>query len=82
MPSALVNKVKEKCDLTKDKAESLWNRAKDKAKEQGHEEEWDYITEIFKHLVGKDCMKIMGWEVKESHIMSLVHKYLNEDGEK
>ena len=76
MPSALVNKVKEKCNMTKDKAESLWNRAKDKAKEQGHEEEWDYIMGIYHKIIGKKCVDKLGWEVKETRIDNLIKKYL------
>ena len=32
--------------------ERLWDKAKDLAKEQGHKEDWAYITGIYKKMKG------------------------------
>ena len=53
MPSAYVGKIAKKKGITKDRAEHLWNKAKNLAADEGHEEEWDYITGIFKRMVGE-----------------------------
>lgn len=37
--------------------EKLWNKAKQVAAEQGHEEEWDYIMGIFQKMKGKESLK-------------------------
>lgn len=33
--------------------EDIWNKAKQRAKEQGHAEEWDYVNGIFQKMKGK-----------------------------
>ena len=53
MPSALVKKLADKHDMSVEKAEKYWDKAKEKAAEQGHEEEFDYITAIFKKMMGE-----------------------------
>jgi hypothetical protein len=35
--------------------ERLWQKAKDRAEEQGHKEDWPYITGIWKKMKGKDA---------------------------
>lgn len=75
MPAAVVNKVSDKCSLSKEKAEAKWKEAKKLAADEGFEEQYDYIMQIFKSLVGKECMKIMGW-ANESNIQGVVAKYI------
>ena len=76
MPANLVKSVQDKCDMSKEEAEKKWNKAKQKAADEGHSEEYDYITQIFKHLTGQSCMKKMGWTTNESKIKHLINKYL------
>lgn len=53
MPSALVKKLADKKGISIEKAEGYWDSAKEKASEQGHGEEYDYITAIFKKMIGE-----------------------------
>lgn len=66
MPSNIVRKVSEKCDLTKDRVEYLWDKAEKLAKKQGHEKEYDYIMGIFKKMIGNQCKNKLGWACLES----------------
>lgn len=65
MPSSVVNTVSKKCDLSLEEAEAKWKKAKKVAEKEGHKEDWPYIMEIFKHMVGKECMKKMNWANEE-----------------
>lgn len=59
MPTAYIKKLATKDKSIKGKAldtkelERRWNKAKKIAAEEGHSEEWDYITGIFKKMVGE-----------------------------
>jgi len=75
MPAAVVDKVAKVCDISQEEAEEKWEKAKKLAEDEGHKEEYDYIMSIYKNLVGKKCMKKMGWTTDES-IMQKVYKYL------
>lgn len=79
MPANVVKSVSNKCDMSYDEAEAKWNEAKAKAKEQGFEEQYDYIMSIFTHLVGQDCRKKMGWTNEEDIMRTKIDKYLNEE---
>lgn len=48
MPNALVKSFAQKTHLSVAKVESLWKRAVQIAKKEGHEEEYDYIVGILK----------------------------------
>lgn len=78
MPTSVVDKVSKKCNMSKDEAEEKWNEAKKKAEEVGHTEDWPYVMEIFKHTVGKECMKKMGWTNEDTKMETKLAKYLNE----
>lgn len=53
MPTAFVRSVAEKKGKPVAEIERIWNRAKVKAAEEGHEDEYDYITGIFKNMLGE-----------------------------
>ena len=53
MPTAYVKKLAKKHHTSISKAEGRWSRAKKAAAKQGHEDEYDYITGIFKHMMGE-----------------------------
>lgn len=62
MPSAYVKKIasKEKSingkKLDMKEVERRWNKAKKIASSEGHSNEWDYITGIFKKMVGESYL--------------------------
>ena len=51
--------------------EELWQKAKARAKEQGHEEDWAYITGIYK--------KMKGGKVARLGVNRLLHLYSTRD---
>lgn len=83
MPTSLVKKVADKCNMGESEVEDIWEKAKAKAEDQGHEEDWGYITSIFKSMVGDDCKEAMGWNKNESkhkggyNIMANTNKVLD-----
>lgn len=52
MPSDYIKKVAKETDKTEEELEKMWKAAKSKAREQGHKDEYDYITGIFKKMAG------------------------------
>ena len=52
MPAASVRALAKRAGVSQDKAERLWKRAKEKAKEQGRGEDYAYITGILKSMLG------------------------------
>lgn len=52
MPSSFVKKVAKEKDISVDEAEKKWDEAKEKAKEEGHGDDYAYVTAIFKKMVG------------------------------
>jgi hypothetical protein len=69
MPNAYVKKVADQKGISVDKAESLWKKAKSVAEKEGHAGEYDYITGIFKKMIGEDLtfaehqlISEAGWE--------------------
>lgn len=50
MPNSYLNKLSKDKKIPLSDLEKKWDKAKSLAKEEGHEEEWDYITAIFKKL--------------------------------
>ena len=77
MPTSLMKKVSDKCNMDMSKVEELWEKAKSQAKEQGHEEDWGYVTSIFKNMVSDSCKEKMGWTNEET-IEDRVERYLSE----
>lgn len=53
MPQAYVKKLAKKKGISIAKAEDHWVKAKELAAEQGHKEDYDYITGIFKKMMGE-----------------------------
>ena len=76
MPANVVKTVSEKCGMSEAEAEKLWKDAKKAAADEGKIEEYDYIMGIFKKMVGKDCMKTMGWMSED--IINRINDYLND----
>ncbi len=76
MPTSLMKKVANKCDMSLSDVEDKWQKAKKEAEDQGHKDDWGYVTSIFKNMVGEKCAKKMGW-TNESFIDKKIKKYLN-----
>lgn len=53
MPQAYVEKLAKKHKMSIDAAEKKWEAAKRAAEKQGHAEDYDYITSIFKNMMGE-----------------------------
>ena len=51
MPSSVVKSFSKKTNKSVKEVEKLWHRAKELAAEQGHTEEYDYITGILKRML-------------------------------
>ena len=56
MPNAYIKKLADEGKGTVDSLEKKWEKAKSLAKEQGHGEEYDYITGIFKKMVNESIL--------------------------
>jgi hypothetical protein len=54
MPTAYISKMAKEKNIPVDKLEKYWDKAKSLAKDSGHEEEFDYITGIFKKMIKED----------------------------
>ncbi len=52
MNTANLKSRKGKDDMTTDRAEHLWDKAKEIAKKQGREDEYAYVMGIFKKMTG------------------------------
>lgn len=68
MPSALIDKVVQVCNIDKSKVEELWNKSKEIAQsEYGVSPSADngkfyaVVTGIFKKAVGSECATKMAW---------------------
>lgn len=53
MPTGYVAKIAKKHNVSVSSAETKWNKAKRLAANQGHEQDYDYVTGIFKKLMGE-----------------------------
>lgn len=53
MPNAYLQKISDKHGITLKRAEDLWQKAKGIAEKNGHGGEYDYITGIFKKMLGE-----------------------------
>jgi hypothetical protein len=53
MPTGYVKKLAKKHKMSVGAAEKKWDRAKAAAKKEGHEEDYDYITGVFKNMMGE-----------------------------
>lgn len=51
MPSNIVKSFAQKTGKSEKEVDDLWNKAKEIAKDEGHEEEYDYITGILKKML-------------------------------
>lgn len=75
MPANVIKKVANKCNYSEKEVEQKWNDAKEQAKEQNQGDNYGYIMSIFKHMIGKDCLKKLDWELYEYF---MEHDYPNE----
>lgn len=70
MPNAYLAKVAAACDLSRDEAHDLWDKAKKIAADRGYSEDDDayypYVTGVFKNSVGKDCLSRLHDDQSES----------------
>jgi len=51
MPTAYIKKTAKEHGIPVKEAERLWEKAKKQAKEQGHEDDYDYIVAIYKSMI-------------------------------
>jgi hypothetical protein len=51
MPSNIIKSFADKTGKTEKEVELLWDKAKEIAKEAGHEEDYDYIVGILKRML-------------------------------
>lgn len=79
MPNNLIDSVVNTCNMSRKIVEEKWQEAKEKANNEGHKENWKYITTIFKSLVSKECAKKMNWNKNEEKtIIMNVNKLLEK----
>ena len=57
MPQAYVQKLAKKHGVSVSSAEKMWERAKTSAEKQGHEEDFEYVTGVFKRMMGEGYTK-------------------------
>lgn len=53
MPAPYVKKLAKKHNMSVSAAEKKWDKAKEQAADQGHEDDYGYITSIFKNMMGE-----------------------------
>ncbi len=53
MPQKYIKKLAKKHNITIDKAEQYWDNAKKQAKKQNKEDNYAYITGIFKNMMNE-----------------------------
>jgi hypothetical protein len=76
MPNNIVKSVSEKCKMSMDEVENKWKDAKKEGEKQNHKEDFDYITGIFKKMVGKECLMEMGWTNED--LLDKIDHFLNK----
>ena len=67
MPNNIVNKVVEVCGMPLDEVEKRWTQAEEiVVKQYGkkNKRNFEIITGIFKHSLGKECVNKLGWETQ------------------
>ncbi len=69
MPNNLVLAVSKKCNVSIDEVEKAWAKAEELAIQQGQKENYEYITSIFKRLIGKECTDKMGWSQQSNQVI-------------
>jgi predicted Zn-dependent peptidase len=70
MPSTVVKSIAKDTDLSEEGVEELWKEAKEIAKDEGHENDWPYITTITKRLAKAKSKEIE--ETKENDVKNNV----------
>lgn len=84
MPTDMMKKVSNKCDYSMDELEEKWDEAKKQAEKQDQQDNYGYITSIFKNMLDKECLEKLGWKNEGEENMDIenkINKYLNEDTE-
>lgn len=77
MPTDVMKKVSNKCDMSMSEVEEKWSAAKSKAADQGHGDDWGYVMNIFKSMVGKECASKMGWTNENVVFREKIESYLD-----
>ena len=52
MPTPYIKKLSKEGKWTIKELEDMWSKAKTKAEEEGHKEDWAYVTQIFQSMIG------------------------------
>jgi len=66
MPNSIIKSFTKNSGKSLKEVEALWYKAKDIAKEEGHDEEYDYIVGILKRMLKLNEMKSFSEFVKET----------------
>lgn len=72
MPAPLVKSLAKKAGISNDEAEKRWSKAKARAKEQGREGEYDYITGIFKRMLGLGESRLKSSRMMEATVTGMI----------
>jgi hypothetical protein len=54
MPNAYIKKLSDEGKGSEDELEKKWKKAKELAQERGREDDYAYVTGIFKKMIGED----------------------------
>lgn len=83
MPAPLVDRVEEVSDMSRSRVEELWEKAKERAEDEGMGDDWGYIVGIFKQSLGKKIMrklkKQFGWEWPKRWHASIISTVVQEN---
>lgn len=80
MPNPMLDKVSSTCKIDRDRVEELWNKAQKIAKKQYKSKEFELVTAIFKHSLGKECINKLKWDVswKKKPIIEAVDELIKK----
>lgn len=83
MPTNSLESLAKEAEVSIEKAEEKWEDAKEKAAEQGHEEDWPYVMAIFKNMLGlkeEGNYSMMGFKswLREMRLEGKFNTMLNE----
>jgi hypothetical protein len=81
MPNSIITKVSSICELPVEELEARWKKAEEITEKQyGLKNKFNYqlITSIFKHSLGKECNSKMGWNTnwKQKLISESINKLI------
>jgi hypothetical protein len=70
MPNSIINKVSSICDIPIEQVEELWKKAENIVINQygkKNSKNYQLITSVFKHSVGKECNAKLNWKTNWGH---------------